>query len=133
MYVPMMMYRLDEYFLKRRAEAPLLEMLPSEYIRRHFWFGTQPIEVPKDLRAMEAIFDMADGRDRFLFASDYPHWDYDDPITIDRLSFLSREDKAKVFAHNALGVFRFEKGGKQPWQNALSDAWTTSAQPVPSS
>jgi uncharacterized protein len=133
MYVPMMMYRLDEYFLKRRAEAPLLEMPPSEYVRRHFWFGTQPIEAPRDPRAMEAIFEMADGRDRFVFASDYPHWDYDDPITIDRLSFLSREDKAKVFALNALGVFRFEKGGKQPWQNALSDAWKTSGQPVPSS
>ena len=31
--VPMMQYRLDEYFLKRRSEAPLLQGVPNEYIR----------------------------------------------------------------------------------------------------
>lgn len=119
LWVPAMMYRLDEYFVKRRAEAPLLEDLPSEYIRKHFWFGTQPIErPPRDL--MKAVFDACDGYNHFLFASDHPHWDYDEPIVVERLGFLSTEEKARVFAGNALSVFDFAKGGTQEWHsNAL--------------
>jgi predicted TIM-barrel fold metal-dependent hydrolase len=120
-WVPMMMFRLDEYFLKRRSEAPLLEALPSEYILEHMWFGTQPLESPKDQRSLEAVFDAANGRERFMFASDRPHWDFDDPIVVERLTFLGREDKAKVFATNALGVFNFSKGGEQPWQRTVSE------------
>jgi uncharacterized protein len=116
-----MMYRLDAYYVKRRSEAPLLEDLPSEYIKRHFWFGTQPIEAPADERALEAVFDTCHGRDQFLFASDYPHWDFDHPTVVDRLRFLSSEDKAKIYAGNALGVFNFAKGGVQPWHSNVLD------------
>jgi predicted TIM-barrel fold metal-dependent hydrolase len=116
-WVPMMMYRLDEYYLKRRSEAPLLTKLPSEYIRERFYFGTQPIEAPRDQRHLEAVFDAANGRSQFLFASDYPHFDYDDPSAITRLAFLTDEEKAAVFAGNALRVFPLRKGGVQPWES----------------
>jgi predicted TIM-barrel fold metal-dependent hydrolase len=132
-WVPAMMFRLDEYFRKRRSEAPLLKNLPSEYMLRQFYFGTQPLEVPKNMDAMRAVFDMADGVNRFMFASDLPHWDYDEPSVIHRLNFLSREEKAKVFAGNALGVFDFGKGGAQPWQHTVSELMQSSAQAAASS
>jgi predicted TIM-barrel fold metal-dependent hydrolase len=127
-WVPMMQFRLDEYYLKRRSEAPLLKRLPSEYIREHFYFGTQPIEAPKDPRHLEMVFDAANGREHFLYCSDYPHFDYDDPISITRWGFLSREDKANVLGLNAMGVFNFRKAGQQPWETISSDALTTSPQ-----
>src|SRR6201995_3717135 len=74
-WVPMMQFRLDKYFLKRRSEAPLLQRLPSEYIRECCYFGTQPIEAPKDQRYLESVFDAANGQEHFLFCSDYPHFD----------------------------------------------------------
>jgi predicted TIM-barrel fold metal-dependent hydrolase len=125
-WVPMMQYRLDEYYLKRRSEAPLLQGLPSEYIRERFYFGTQPIEAPKDQSHLEMVFDAANGYEHFVFCSDYPHFDYDDPAAILRLGFLSREQKAAVFASNAQQVFKFRKEGTQPWENTLSAASTTS-------
>jgi predicted TIM-barrel fold metal-dependent hydrolase len=100
-WVPMMQYRLDEYYLKRRSEAPLLRQLPSEYIRERFYFGTQPIEAPKNQAHLEMVFDAANGCEHFVFCSDYPHFDYDDPSAILRLRFLSREQKARVLAGNA--------------------------------
>jgi predicted TIM-barrel fold metal-dependent hydrolase len=127
-WVPMMMYRLDEYYLKRRSEAPLLKGLPSEYILDRFYFGTQPIEAPKNQKHLEAVFDMANGRKNFLFASDYPHFDFDDPSCILKLSFLSKQDKANVLSENALRVFNLRKGGIQPWENTSLPESETSRQ-----
>jgi predicted TIM-barrel fold metal-dependent hydrolase len=125
-WVPMMQYRLDEYFLKRRSEAPLLQKLPSEYIRERFFFGTQPIEAPKNQQHLEMVFDAANGTSQFLFCSDYPHFDYDDPSAILRLTFLSREEKARVLSGNALGLFSLRKGGVQPWESISSPESTKS-------
>lgn len=128
-WIPMMQYRLDEYFLKRRSEAPLLRRLPSEYIRERFWFGTQPIEAPKDQRHLEMVFDAANGRHRFIYCSDYPHFDYDDPSAIARLRFLSREDRSRILAGNALEAFELRKGGERAWQ-AIGSPDSTSSRPI---
>lgn len=125
-WVPMMQYRLDEYFLKRRSEAPLLKRLPSEYIREHYYFGTQPIEAPKDQRHFQSVFDAANGREHFLYCSDYPHFDYDHPISITRLGFLDEQDKANILGLNAMRVFDFRKAGSQPWETISSPGSTTS-------
>ena len=125
-WIPSMLYRLDESFLKRRSEAPLLKALPSEYIKDRFYFGTQPIEAPKNPKFMELVFEAVHGQSQFLYASDYPHWDYDDPQAILRLSFLSREEKADVFAGNAHRVYNLRKGGIQQWESTSSPDSATS-------
>jgi predicted TIM-barrel fold metal-dependent hydrolase len=118
-WVPMAMYRLDEYYLKRRSEAPMLTDLPSEYVKNRFYFGTQPIEAPKNPRHLEAVFDMI-GVDRLLYASDYPHFDYDDPMAILRLGFLSKAEKAAVLGGNAIRAFNLNAGGPNPWDGTSS-------------
>jgi hypothetical protein len=112
-WIPMMMYRLDEYFLKRRSEAPLLKKLPSEYITERFYFGTQPLEVPKDPSHLRAVFDMI-GTDRLLYASDYPHFDYDDPVAITKLNCLTADEKHAILAGNAIRLFKLDQGTPQP-------------------
>ena len=57
---------------------PHLKRPPSEYLREHFWFTTQPIEEPEDPDHLVEMFDWI-GWDRMLFSTDYPHWDFDDP------------------------------------------------------
>jgi len=119
-WAPALAYRLDGYYLKRGSEAPLLKALPSEYLLDRFYFGTQPIEEPKNPRHLEAIFSMMNGAEHFMFASDYPHFDYDDASAITTLSFLSPQAKANVLAGNAMRVFNFRKGGTQQWESTLS-------------
>lgn len=101
-WVPMMMRRLDTEYLKRQSEAPLLEKRPSEYIK-DFYFGTQPLEIEDQDYLEEVVREI--GVSQLLYASDYPHWDYDDPSAITDLRFLDHEEKAAILAGNAAEVF----------------------------
>lgn len=102
-YLPGLMARLDEEYLKRPEEAPLLEDRPSEYLRE-LYFGTQPLEISMEPEHLEMCIDMI-GVDALMYASDYPHWDYDSPSTVAELPFLSRAEKQQILADNAAEVF----------------------------
>ena len=79
--LPSLCWRLDKLWHRLRAETPHLKRPPSEYIREHVWLTTQPMEEPEPKsRALDAIEWI--GWDRLLFATDYPHWDYDDPTQV---------------------------------------------------
>src|SRR5581483_193046 len=72
------MWRMDQHFVRFRSEVPHLKRKPSEYVREHFWFTTQPIDEPDEARHLRQLIEWV-GVDRLLFSSDYPHWDFDDP------------------------------------------------------
>ena len=108
-YVPTVMLRLDTSYRKRRSEAPLLKKLPSEYIRE-FYYGTQPLEepnTPQEQAFLAATYNAIDGANTLMFATDYPHWDYNNVKVINRMPFIAREDREKILSGNALKVFRF--------------------------
>lgn len=77
-WLPALCWRLDKLWQRLRAETPHLKRPPSEYIRDHVWLTTQPMEEPA---VKPQVLDTIDwiGWDRLVFATDYPHWDYDDP------------------------------------------------------
>jgi len=102
-WIPFIMQRLDNEYRMRTAEAPLLKKLPSEYIR-DFYFSTQPMETT-DMRALEVTFDMINAENHLLFASDFPHWDFDLPSTVYDLPFLSEQAKHKILGQNAAKLF----------------------------
>lgn len=104
-YIPAAMYRLDAEYLRERELAPLLEKRPSEYVKESFYFGTQPLEEPARKSYFADIIDMIGGPERLLYASDYPHTDYDSPTAILDMPGLSDADKRKILGENAEGVF----------------------------
>jgi predicted TIM-barrel fold metal-dependent hydrolase len=80
-WLPPLAWRLDRLWHRMRDETPRVKRPPSEYIREHVWFTTQPMEEPD---TTEHVLDTIRwlGWDRLLFATDYPHWDYDDPSRV---------------------------------------------------
>lgn len=104
-YIPAAMYRLDAEYLRERELAPLLERRPSAYMQESFHFGTQPLEEPPRKSYFADVIEMIGGADRLLYASDYPHTDYDVPTVIDDLPGLSDDDKRKILGQNAEAVF----------------------------
>src|SRR5262245_30511333 len=43
-WVPAFGWRMDNHWRRMRSEVPRLKRLPSEVLREHFWFTTQPME-----------------------------------------------------------------------------------------
>ncbi len=105
-WVPYMMFRLNKEAAMRRSEVPLLEKQPEEYIRERMYFASQPLGEPINGAHMQSLLDIV-GTDSLLFASDYPHWDFDHPSELAthlRARFDAAE-RSKVLSENATEVF----------------------------
>jgi hypothetical protein len=95
---------MDREWQRMRKETPHLTRPPSEYLREHFWFCTQPMEEPEKPADINDILDWI-GWDRLMFSSDYPHWDYDDPGVA--LNFkMTEAQRAAIMRDNATALYR---------------------------
>ena len=89
---------------------PHLRRAPSEYIREHFWFTTQPIEEPPDPTEFLLLLADLGMDDRIMFATDYPHWDFDSPDqAIPRA--LDPDLRRRIMAENARALSRLGPAG----------------------
>jgi uncharacterized protein len=103
-WIPFLMQRLDHEYMMRPSECPSLKKKPSEYMR-DMYYSSQPIEI-QDVEAMKQTFRMMDAENRLLYASDYPHWDFDLPSTIYDLPFLSEKAKHNILGGTAARLFK---------------------------
>ena len=102
-WLPALAWRMDRAWQRLRAETPALTRLPSEYIRDHIWFTTQPMEEPAQAEHLHDTLAWI-GTDRLLFATDYPHWDYDDPQRSLKIR-LTPEAHRAFFVGNAQALY----------------------------
>jgi uncharacterized protein len=105
-WVPSHAWRMDKNWRTIKEENPAVTQLPSEFIRQNFWFTTQPMEEPRSPSHLLDVIEWI-GLDRLMFATDYPHWDYDDPATCLPVS-LTKAQRAMLFYDNA---WQFYAGG----------------------
>ena len=111
--------RLDNEYMMRSSEAPLLKRLPSEYIREMF-FTTQPME-RTNMKLLEATIDAISGPSQLVYASDWPHWDFDLPSTVWDLPFLDETAKRNILGYNAAGLFNLEVPEKYRQQRQAAE------------
>ncbi|MBV8697376.1 MAG: amidohydrolase [Bradyrhizobium sp.] len=106
-WAPSLMWRLDRAWQRLGAEVPHLKRPPSDYIREHVWWTTQPMEDPE---RRDHLFDVVDwiGWDRLLFATDYPHWDFDDPSRV-LPAGVSDANRDAFYLGNALKLYGVAK------------------------
>ena len=102
-WVPFLMQRLDNEYLMRSSEAHNLKRLPSEYMQE-MYYTTQPME-RTNMELLEASFRAMRAETQLLYASDWPHWDFDSPASVHDLSFLDEEAKRNVLGRNAARLF----------------------------
>jgi len=98
-WVPFIMWRLDKEYIQHRGEMPMLRDRPSTYIKQ-FYFCTQPIEEPTNPQHLINVMDLFDGQNSVMFASDWPHPDFDHPRAITRLP-LSPGAMRNIMSGNA--------------------------------
>jgi uncharacterized protein len=76
------------------------------------YFATQPVEEPDDLGDVVKMLELYDGEDNTIFASDWPHHDFDHPMKVHQIPFSNRV-RRKVFGENALRLFNIDASGKR--------------------
>jgi uncharacterized protein len=103
-WVPFLMQRLDHEFKLRSSEYPLLKKRPSDYMRE-MYYASQPME-REDMEGLKSTFRMINAETQLLYASDYPHWDFDLPSTVWDLPFLSEKGRHNILGGTAARLFK---------------------------
>jgi predicted TIM-barrel fold metal-dependent hydrolase len=104
-WLPWLMMRLDSMAPLLRRESPWIKRRPSDYIREHVRLSTQPFDFgPKGSGLLELLETTGGLEEMLMFASDYPHWDADDPRYVVRN--LPADWRPKVCNENARRFFK---------------------------
>ncbi len=122
-WIPFLMQRLDHEYMLRSSEYPLLKKKPSDYMR-DMYYASQPMEA-ENMRALACTFEMINAETQLLYASDYPHWDFDLPSRIWDLPFLSEKAKHNILGGTAARLF------KLPPRNEQAEGRTSRASATP--
>ncbi len=72
-----------------------------------FYYTTQPIE-NTNLEALQFNLKMINAEKTLMFASDFPHWDFNLPSTIYDLPFLSEQAKRNILGETAREVYNLQ-------------------------
>jgi predicted TIM-barrel fold metal-dependent hydrolase len=100
---PGLLWRLDTNWKACRAETPYCLKPPSEYIWDHVRFTTQPLEEPGDASQLRNVLEPLRPWQTLCFASDYPHWDFDEPNLT--LRTLPSEWHPPILRDNAVELY----------------------------
>jgi predicted TIM-barrel fold metal-dependent hydrolase len=102
-----LLWRMDRAWEQLRAEVPHVDRPPSEIVREHLWVTTQPIDEPTRRSDFPVMLDHLAMNDRIMFATDYPHWDFDAPDAAIP-SNVAPDVRRAIMSENARALYRFD-------------------------
>lgn len=76
-WLPGFLWRARKTWRAVRPEVPWVDESPIDIVRRHVRLTAQPIDAPSDPAVLERVLNQIGSDDMLLFASDYPHWQFD--------------------------------------------------------
>jgi len=103
------LWRLDADWKGLRDQTPWVTRPPSEYVWEHVRFTSQPLEEPEQPAHLLEVFKWNRAERTLMFASDYPHWDFDSPA--DAFPRLSQDLGRRIFYDTAAELYGFEPRG----------------------
>jgi predicted TIM-barrel fold metal-dependent hydrolase len=99
-WAPAVIGRLDRTYRAFKAELPWLKKLPSEYLVGRLYWSTQPIEEPEKPEHLLRMLEMMRAERTVVLATDYPHWDFDNPFVA--FSHLPVDLRRRIFVDNVI-------------------------------
>jgi predicted TIM-barrel fold metal-dependent hydrolase len=76
-WLPGFIWRLSKFWRGVRREIPWVDRPPGDIIRDHVRMSIQPIDGPEDGAFVDKLIDQIQSDEFLLYASDYPHWQFD--------------------------------------------------------
>jgi predicted TIM-barrel fold metal-dependent hydrolase len=76
-WVPAFLWRMSKFWRGLRTEVPWLDRAPVEVFRDRFRLTIQPFDAPDSPDIVRRAIDHLGSDELLLFASDYPHWQFD--------------------------------------------------------
>ena len=78
----------------------------GDMTRAEQYYATQPLELTKNRKLLEATFEAINAETNLRFSTDYPHWDFDLPSVIYDLPFVSEKGKHNILGGSAARLFK---------------------------
>lgn len=97
-----LMWRMDAIYAARGPENGL-KRKPSDYVKDHIWFTTQPLDYPEDKLELTHALEWMEADKILLFSSDYPHWTFDEPRWVAK--HMPEHMREKIMFQNAIDLF----------------------------
>jgi predicted TIM-barrel fold metal-dependent hydrolase len=76
-WVPGFLWRFSKFWRGLRSEVPWVDRAPAEIFRDHFRLTVQPFDAPDDPDVVARTIEHLRSDEILLFATDYPHWQFD--------------------------------------------------------
>jgi predicted TIM-barrel fold metal-dependent hydrolase len=76
-WLPGFLWRVSKFWRGVRAEVPWVDRSPADIVRDHVRMTVAPFDAPDDPNLVERTIDHLRSDDILLYASDYPHWQFD--------------------------------------------------------
>ena len=102
-WLPGFLWRLSKFWRGVRAEVPWVDRPPAEIVRDHVRLTIQPFDAPDNPDIVERMVEHLDSDDILLYASDFPHWQFDgdDALPVG----LPESLKGKILVDNPLSTY----------------------------
>jgi predicted TIM-barrel fold metal-dependent hydrolase len=97
-----LMWRMDAIYEARKSWVDI-KRKPSEYVKDHIKFTTQPLDYPEDKTELTRAFEWMECEKILLFSSDYPHWTFDDPRWL--VKHLPEHAREAVMFRNGIATY----------------------------
>jgi predicted TIM-barrel fold metal-dependent hydrolase len=98
-WLPPFMWRMDQEWKAFQREVPWVKSPPSEYVRRHFRFTTQPFDAPPGPEQIDEVLEQIGSDELLMYGSDHPHRYLHGNVSL--LARLSPEQAERVRWQNA--------------------------------
>jgi predicted TIM-barrel fold metal-dependent hydrolase len=108
-WVPSLLWRMDKEWKGLRRDVPWVRRPPSEHIRERVRFTIRPLDAPPGDGELADVISDLESDELLLFASDYPHWHFDDFADAVPAQ-LPPAVRPAVLADNAIAFYELEMG-----------------------
>ncbi|WP_026343548.1 amidohydrolase family protein [Nocardia sp. BMG111209] len=113
-----LMWRMDAIYEKRKSWLDI-KRKPSEYVKEHIKFTTQPLDYPDDKTELIRALEWMECEKILMFSSDYPHWTFDDPRWL--IKHLPAHAREAVMYRNGIEVYHLPES--VPAVDGQTEVW----------